>query len=177
MVTTLVGRPLVDAVVARALLVASIALAALALSPGGAPEVDDATARAELTLLEQVDETRRSEELPPLERDFALGSAARDYSRSMAKARVLRHSALGELRERIRGVAPETCVFGENLARHVDIQKVLPDWLESEEHRRNLLHPDFDRNGIGIVRGDDGFHYVTHLFAGPCGPRASGSGA
>lgn len=132
------------------------------------PKVDGETASLELVLLEMVEVLRRRENLPPLERDFAIGLVARDYSRAMLAVGDVQHDLRGPLVERIRAVAPESCLFGENLARHFDVTEVLAGWLESAGHRRNLLNPEFDRSGIGIVRGSDRILYVTHLFAGPC---------
>jgi len=40
------------------------------------------------------------------------------------------------------------------------------EWMASEEHRENILSPDFDRSGIAVaVKGDDA--YATQVFHGP----------
>jgi uncharacterized protein YkwD len=40
------------------------------------------------------------------------------------------------------------------------------EWMASEEHRENILSPDFDRSGIGVaVKGD--VAYATQVFHGP----------
>src|SRR5262249_35929520 len=40
------------------------------------------------------------------------------------------------------------------------------EWMKSEEHRENILSPDYDRSGIGVaIEGDYG--YATQVFHGP----------
>jgi uncharacterized protein YkwD len=40
------------------------------------------------------------------------------------------------------------------------------EWMASDEHRENILSPDFDRSGIGVaVKGD--YAYATQVFQGP----------
>jgi len=37
-------------------------------------------------------------------------------------------------------------------------------WMESAEHRRNVLHPSSGAEGIAVVIADDGKVYITQLF-------------
>ena len=40
------------------------------------------------------------------------------------------------------------------------------EWMASEEHRENILSPDYDRSGIGVVVNGD-YAYATQVFHGP----------
>ncbi|HYM18025.1 MAG TPA: CAP domain-containing protein [Micropepsaceae bacterium] len=40
------------------------------------------------------------------------------------------------------------------------------EWMKSEEHRENILSPDYDRSGIGVVVNGD-YAYATQVFHGP----------
>ena len=77
--------------------------------------------------------------------------------------------------DRIRVALPDTCTFGENLSKHTTIDYSLGDLMMSEGHRANLLSDRFTLIGIGIVRGEDGFLYITQEFARPCDPPPKGS--
>lgn len=52
------------------------------------------------------------------------------------------------------------------------------EWMRSEGHRRNILHPDLDAIGIGIVCRADGVMWATQIFGryepGPPRPPVEG---
>jgi uncharacterized protein YkwD len=55
-------------------------------------------------------------------------------------------------------------------------ERMVKNWMDSPGHRDNLLNPQFDRIGIGIVSGVfRKFHalYITQNFIGPIQPRSS----
>ena len=65
-------------------------------------------------------------------------------------------------------------LVAENIARCVGcslsadmVRKLQQDWMESPEHRRNILARGLERFGFGIVLGDDGTLYAVQTFAGP----------
>ena len=126
----------------------------------------------EAELLEMVNAEREAWGLNPLRHVASLSRVAREHSQRMAEERLVSHELGGKsMEERIRGVAPDSCLFGENLAKNVSLDYAFSDLMESEGHRDNLLHPDFSQVGIGIAHGDDGFLYVTQNFMSPCRTR------
>ena len=136
---------------------------ALAAPPGDVeflPALED-------RLAERVDERRREGDLSPLSRDPGLQRAARAHAIDMLQRDYTGHigpegrsatERVGILHRRFIGST------GENLAEHVGIpasavaEQVGPmaaqltrGFLDSPEHRKNLLGPDYTDHGIGAA--------------------------
>lgn len=53
---------------------------------------------------------------------------------------------------------------GENLGRwQPNTMEIMQDWMNSPEHRKNILYADYDKIGIATYR-EDGKTYWVHLF-------------
>jgi uncharacterized protein YkwD len=52
----------------------------------------------------------------------------------------------------------------ENVGAGPDVAKVHVAFLGSPSHRASLLEGRYSRVGVGVVNGDDGRVYVTHVF-------------
>ncbi len=124
----------------------------------------------ELRMAELVNVEREARGLQPLALSPALTELGRAYSAKMAKARIVHHELDRPVEDRILAALPKTCTFGENLSKHTTIDYSLGDLLTSPGHRANLLSDRFTLLGIGIVRDEDGFLYITQEFARPCDP-------
>ncbi|WP_433628673.1 CAP domain-containing protein [Halomicrococcus sp. NG-SE-24] len=134
-----------------------------------------------------VNEERRERGKTPLEFDAGLRTVARGHSVEMARQDYFAHvSPDGEdPGDRYR----ESNYFclqgaGENIAytyfgRRVRIENgtvdryrsakqlargVVTQWMNSPGHRRNLLSPNWEREGIGVYYADDGRIFVTQNF-------------
>lgn len=109
--------------------------------------------------------------IKPLHWDARLAKAAMKHSLDMAAHGHVSHvgsqgdSPLDRLAQ--AGVAWRA--MGENLAKNFSAAKAeaaLMDEPRSEpNHRRNILNPEYNYAGVGIVRGKDGMIYVTQEFA------------
>lgn len=147
-------------------------LAALAvLLAGSRPAAKDAKEpRAlERKMLDLVNLEREARGIEGLEHSEALAGVAREHSQKMALARDVSHEVEGtRMEERIRSVVPHACGFAENISRHFTVDYAIGDLLGSPGHRANLLNPELDLVGIGIVRGEDAFLYITQNFARLC---------
>lgn len=55
---------------------------------------------------------------------------------------------------------------GENLfaANVLDASEAMTNWMNSPDHRENILRPAFTGIGVGIVRGSDGDYYYSQIF-------------
>jgi uncharacterized protein YkwD len=144
-----------------------LALAFQAVPPSA---VDDAS-RLEQRMAELINVERDARGLAPFVLSPELSRVARDYSRKMADSREIDHDLSGPVEDRIRHVLPDTCTFGENVSKHTSIDYSLGDLLSSPGHRANLLSNRFTTIGIGIVRGEDDYLYITQEFARACDPR------
>ncbi|MBQ7455661.1 MAG: hypothetical protein IJS53_04395 [Clostridia bacterium] len=54
---------------------------------------------------------------------------------------------------------------GENIAHHANIEKAEAAFMSSTGHRQNILGSQWTRVGIGICYDDNGFIYLTQIFA------------
>ena len=130
-------------------------------------------------LAERVSEQRREHDLSALRRDPGLQRAARAHAVDMLERGYTGHvgpdgrsatERVGILDRRFIGAT------GENLAEHVGVparavaQQVGPmalqlisGFLDSAEHRKNLLNADYAHHGIGAAAADDRL-IVVHVF-------------
>jgi uncharacterized protein YkwD len=127
--------------------------------------------RSETSLLREMNRVRAEHHLGPLRFDAHLQRAARAHSREMLGSGVFAHGAFGT---RMLQYDVSGHVAGENLAWGTGFRGtptgVVVAWLNSPEHRANLLRPSFSRVGIGNLVGTfQGYgraHVVTADFAG-----------
>ena len=128
----------------------------------------DFDARAEVTLLELANRAREETGARPLMLDEGLTKAAREHSRLMARAHKIGHQLEGEpgLVGRMSAATKLTLEReGENVAVDQDAGSAHESLMQSPPHRRNLLDPEFNVVGMGVVR--EGNHvWVTQDFGG-----------
>ncbi len=117
---------------------------------------------AETDVTAQVNRLRKQYNVPPLEPDERLDSAALYQAKLMAKNGKIGHNIgwgntfTGRLKQAgIRGPAAENVASGQK-----DVAAVLNAWLNSAGHRRNLLDPLFTRYGLAYASRDDKPHYL-----------------
>lgn len=136
---------------------------------------------AEAAIAKAVDAARamRAPAAPHLEIDPALAEIARARSRAMADGAPFSHQddngRYPAIDMAIARFGPELTI-GENLfaaggtgrpiAPDAYAKRAVEEWMASEEHRENILAPDFNATGIGVVvKGDAA--YTTQIFRGP----------
>lgn len=141
-----------------------LGVAALSAQPESIEEL-------ERRMVELINIERDARALPTLAANRKLADVARDYSHRMVETGRVGHDVDRPMEERIQDVLPNTCLFGENVSKHTSVDYSLADLMTSEGHRANLLNREYTTIGVGIVRAEDGFLYITQEFARPCGPR------
>jgi uncharacterized protein YkwD len=133
----------------------------------------------ELRLLELVNADRAQQGIAPLGLDLALSKVARSHSRDMCERGYFGHFAptLGASSPTERytaeiGSRPVYTMIGENVYYRsaTDNPKLAPQqaenaFLNSDEHRENLMQPKFTKVGIGFYRSN-GRYWVTQMFMG-----------
>jgi len=160
--------------------IASIGMAAAAaawlyLVPliGLAPDLTAGMSAQEAEILRLVNDERKRVGAPALKSSQRLVLASRGHSYDMALRNYLGHDGpAGDTpAERVRGVGVDAAALGENiyLDRDTDraklAERAAKAWLNSPEHRVNMLSSDFATTGVGIARAADGTAYVTQDFA------------
>lgn len=122
----------------------------------------------ERSIFEAVNRERAARNLPALALSSALTELARGQSRDMAGLGELVHeSASGRsYSERLEAAGVLYAANAENVARgdSSDPAMIHDALMGSGGHRANILHPDFDQLGVGIVRTENGIFYITQDF-------------
>ena len=152
-------------VAATVLLVLS---AAPKLQPGAEAQASVAAidAEAESQLVRLTNQARTRQGLQPLTVDRRLTSAARRHSELMVQHRALSHQFAGEppLQNRIAAEGLPSDRLAENIAVNQEPVSAHDALMHSPPHRRNILDPDYNTVGIGVVRQGENI-YVTEDFA------------
>ncbi len=98
--------------------------------------------------------------LPPLVVDAELAELADDYAAVIAQRRELVHAA-----DLAAGVGADWTKLGENLGfgPATELDRVMTAFADSPTHYANIIDPDFDYIGVGVViRGDQ--MWTVHRF-------------
>src|SRR5208283_4515254 len=136
------------------------------------PEEMAGVSEPEADIIKEVNAERARRGLKALKFSPRLAVVARGHSYDMAIRHYRDHNSPegSTPADRVRGVGVDFTAIAENI--YVDDYhkleslgaRALKGWLDSPEHRANLLSPDFIETGIGIARSDDGLTYVTQDF-------------
>jgi uncharacterized protein YkwD len=119
--------------------------------------------QAEQVLLALANQVRAQAGAPRLTLDAGLTRAARAHAEAMFAARQLSHQFEGEpsLPERLAAATvTQLDQEGENVALDFDAASGHQHLMLSPPHRANLLNPDYNVIGLGVVRGGDRLYIV-----------------
>jgi hypothetical protein len=116
---------------------------------------DPADPAAAQQLFQLLNRDRAESGLPPLAWDDGLAAAALKHTQLLVDHNQLSHQFPGELPlwRRLTAVPLDLC--GENVAINVSIPDANTGLMHSPPHRANILSPDFNAVGIGIIWKDD----------------------
>jgi uncharacterized protein YkwD len=120
----------------------------------------------EYEILQLTNQQRIAANLKPLKFNDKLVKAAREQSNAMAKAGKLSHSLHGQdLVSRVKKAGYWYVALGENIGQASSGAEMVKMWMSSENHKQNILNPQFTSIGIGIKVAADGKKYYTQVFA------------
>jgi len=162
-----------------------VACLALAVSGAAAQEAPDADLRA--ASLGHVNDARAEARLSELERGPILEQAAQGHAEDMLARDFYAHVSPEGEGPRNRFLAAgggEWELVAENIARcsgcaeldEARIEGFHEGWMNSPEHRANILRGGLSRYGFGAAAGD-GVIYAVQMFAGPGEARGGDSAA
>jgi uncharacterized protein YkwD len=126
---------------------------------------DSVDADAERELLRLANEERAKTGAPPLGSNDGLTQAAREHARLIVEKNKLSHQFSGEptLRQRLAKTNLRFDRVGENVAYDSTVEGAHRGLMHSPGHRANLLNPEYNTAGIGVVR-HGGMLYVAQDF-------------
>jgi uncharacterized protein YkwD len=136
---------------------------------------DDPKSMSQETLAYFTNKTRIENNLPALQDNFDLQSAAQKKAEDMAEKNYFDHTS-PEGKEFWYWIKQETSRYsfvGENLAiNFVDPQETVEAWMDSKLHRENILNSEFQEIGIGTAKGEykgKTAIYVVEIYGKPRG--------
>jgi uncharacterized protein YkwD len=143
---------------------ATLVLAVILLI-GFVPARADAQRRVgrRLQMVGLTNQDRRSRDRKALNFNAKISRYAKDHSREMAKKGYLFHSDDNTL---VNLLAPYNwSIGGENVGVGGSLDGLESAFMQSKDHRENILRRQFDHMAVGIVRDGDTL-WVTTIFYG-----------
>lgn len=138
-------------------------------APAPAPQPSGLTAEESL-MLSLINKERTSRGLQPLQVDMRLMGTARAKANDMAVNNYFNHTSptLGTPPEQMRaaGITGYTVLGGENIALARSVEEAFTNFMNSDGHRQNILHPRYTHVGIGVVNGSAWGKVIVQHFAG-----------
>ncbi len=130
-------------------------LMALSIFPGSAM-AQQGTESAERQIFDAANQARRAQGLARLKWDAALARAARLHAAAMVRENSLSHQFPNEpnLAARAAHSGVYFISLSENVAQGPDAVNISDQWVKSPQHRENLLDPDMNVIGVGVVERD-----------------------
>lgn len=125
------------------------------------------------TVITLVNRERTAAGCPELTPNPALTQAAQAHSRDMAAGRFISHegSAGSTPAQRVQEAGYQYRIVAENVAAGpLTAEEAVHGWMESPEHRENILNCALRETGVGVVKApvDRTYGiYWTQLFATP----------
>ena len=98
----------------------------------------------EQLLFDSANRERAAQNMPLLQWDAILASAARQHANVMTRERLLSHQYPGEpaLEERAAEAGARFSSIAENIAFGQDAAEIHVGWMNSPGHRKNILNPN-----------------------------------
>jgi uncharacterized protein YkwD len=123
---------------------------------------------AEAVMLRLINQERAVAGRAALSADNALRDVARAHSEEMFRLGYFAHESptTGTPFDRLRRAGLRYLAAGENLAYAPTVEAAHRGLMESDEHRRNILTPEFRRVGIGVQQAGLWGRMFTQVFAG-----------
>jgi uncharacterized protein YkwD len=107
----------------------------------------------ERTLFASVNRDRQAHNLRALRWDEALAAAAREHAHGMAKRGAVEHAFPGEpsLPARAHQAGARFISISENVVRAANVKAAHVEFMNSPNHKANILDSDVDSIGIGAA--------------------------
>ena len=128
----------------------SVSLRSAPVQSGGETATAD---QVRLDLIRLLNEARSEQGLPALELDARLDAVALAHSQDMAAHDFVAHTSptTGTASDRVRAADLRSGLVLENIGRGYSASEIHQGLLASPGHRANMINPDANRVGLGVV--------------------------
>ncbi len=133
--------------------------------------------KVEASIVEKTNQLRQEAGLPAVEANEELTDTAMKFATFMAETDKYGHQADGQTpAQRARKAGYDYCVVRENIAYRVNTGEVTSDgltdafvqgWIDSPEHRENMLADYVVHTGVAVATTDDESYYAVQMFGRP----------
>lgn len=123
--------------------------------PASLPDVTDATQQFREHVIQLTNAERTAQSLPSLTENPELTLAAQAHAAWMASSSCFAHVCPGELEfdNRITQAGYSWNWVAENIAAgYPTPEQVLTGWMNSPGHRANILNPNLQEIGVGVIQ-------------------------
>ena len=136
-------------------------------SPVVQPSTSNEFAALEQSVYQQVNQYRKSKNLPPLKWNPQITQEARNHSQAMASGKTpFSHDGFDR---RVKAIDKSVAyrAAAENVAYNQGYsdpgKQAVQGWLKSPGHLKNI-EGNFDLTGVGITKNAKGEYYLTQIF-------------
>jgi uncharacterized protein YkwD len=141
----------------------------LCIASSFAAVVSDADlAKVAQTTMQTINDYRKSQSVGVLQIDASMTAHSKTHSTDMATGKTaFGHNGFTErfnLHPTAKSGAENVAVTSESDISKLPME-ILNAWLNSAEHKTNLLDSKFTQTGLGVAQGQDGQFYFTQFFA------------
>jgi uncharacterized protein YkwD len=116
-------------------------------------------ARKDKVLFRKINASRRDHNLTPYKLDPELSQVARKHTEKMIDQEKIFHDTATNSARTTRWLA-----FGENVGRGQTVATQHSSYMDSVDHRKNILHEDLSHVGIAAKVAPSGELFTTELF-------------
>ncbi|RQH12928.1 CAP domain-containing protein [Okeania hirsuta] len=121
----------------------------------------------EKTVFAQINQYRKSKNLPPLQWDNTIAQQSRIHAQQMANGKTtFSHDGF---KERVQVISQQVQLqsAAENLANNFGYnnpgEQAVEGWIDSPGHHKNMVG-DYNLSGIGIAQNSEGTYYFNQIF-------------
>ena len=143
-------------------------------SPDGNPDLQKAAKQ----IVARTNRFREEHDFEPVARNEELAAAAEYFAEFMARTDKYGHHADGQTpAERAREHGYDYCIVAENIAMQYSsrgfgtkelARRFTRGWIESPEHRENMLNPHVTETGVAVAQSEESGHfYAVQMFGRP----------
>lgn len=120
------------------------------------------------TVFNLINEARVKNGLPKLQINDLLNSTAKAKSVDMVKNNYFSHTSptYGNPFKMMQNAGITYKVAGENIAGNENVESAVKSWLNSEEHKQNILSSAYNYIGIGVEKSNTYGYVIVVMFIG-----------